>query len=377
MAVVCCGYVAFTTSAVPHAICGCCGLSTDSGARRGLFAHYWSDQRRGALSADHHVRTHRPRAVTALIDAHNRGVDTKVILDAAFPTATGPTKRPFKNSAMPLFEVKMGPQRRYLPSENDHHRRHHRSRQHRQPDAQILLDQPRRLGVGHQSADVQLSPRPSKPTTHYTFRTRASAHLSACPHLVSGSPRGLSAAYRSGHEEHRRHQRGTQGSCRAVCLDKVARRGFSAELFSPKARPGSMLWPRCRLLAAPCTSSQTPKRRCTCTRNPAHRQHHAHHRQPNLSTTSLLENRELSLALDTATAPDLIAAVESTFDADYAAASASRLQPHAMIDTDLETLVSRLFRDGVQFCRAWFDLVVCVGRHRGGSHRFALVASDS
>jgi phosphatidylserine/phosphatidylglycerophosphate/cardiolipin synthase-like enzyme len=42
----------------------------------------------------------------------------------------------------------------------------------------------------------------------------------------------------------------------------------------------------------------------------------------NLSTTSLLENRELSLALDTATAPDLIAAVESTFDADYAAASA-------------------------------------------------------
>ena len=42
----------------------------------------------------------------------------------------------------------------------------------------------------------------------------------------------------------------------------------------------------------------------------------------NLTTTSLLENRELSLALDTAIAPDLIAAVESTFDADYAAAPA-------------------------------------------------------
>jgi HKD family nuclease len=40
----------------------------------------------------------------------------------------------------------------------------------------------------------------------------------------------------------------------------------------------------------------------------------------NLSTTSLLENRELSLALDTAIAPDLIAAVESTFDADFATA---------------------------------------------------------
>jgi phosphatidylserine/phosphatidylglycerophosphate/cardiolipin synthase-like enzyme len=42
----------------------------------------------------------------------------------------------------------------------------------------------------------------------------------------------------------------------------------------------------------------------------------------NLTTTSLLENRELSLALDTATAPDLIGAVESTFDTDYAAAAA-------------------------------------------------------
>jgi phosphatidylserine/phosphatidylglycerophosphate/cardiolipin synthase-like enzyme len=42
----------------------------------------------------------------------------------------------------------------------------------------------------------------------------------------------------------------------------------------------------------------------------------------NLSTTSLLENRELSLALDTATAPGVVAAVESTFDADYAAAPA-------------------------------------------------------
>jgi hypothetical protein len=35
----------------------------------------------------------------------------------------------------------------------------------------------------------------------------------------------------------------------------------------------------------------------------------------NLTKTSLLENRELSLALDTAIAPALIAAVSSTFDA--------------------------------------------------------------
>jgi cardiolipin synthase A/B len=42
----------------------------------------------------------------------------------------------------------------------------------------------------------------------------------------------------------------------------------------------------------------------------------------NLTTTSLLGNRELSVALDTATAPDLVAAIGSTFDTDYAAASA-------------------------------------------------------
>jgi phosphatidylserine/phosphatidylglycerophosphate/cardiolipin synthase-like enzyme len=47
----------------------------------------------------------------------------------------------------------------------------------------------------------------------------------------------------------------------------------------------------------------------------------------NLSTTSLLENRELSLTLDTGIAPALIAAVESTFDADFAAAPRSSQQP--------------------------------------------------
>ena len=37
-----------------------------------------------------------------------------------------------------------------------------------------------------------------------------------------------------------------------------------------------------------------------------------------------------------------------------------------------ETLISRLFRDSVQFCSGLVDLVVCVGRHVGGGHRFAL-----
>jgi cardiolipin synthase len=37
----------------------------------------------------------------------------------------------------------------------------------------------------------------------------------------------------------------------------------------------------------------------------------------NLSTSSLIENRELSLQLDTTTAPDVLAAVRATFDRDY------------------------------------------------------------
>ena len=38
----------------------------------------------------------------------------------------------------------------------------------------------------------------------------------------------------------------------------------------------------------------------------------------------------------------------------------------------IETLVIRLFRDGVQFCSGLVDLVVCVGRHLGGGHRLTL-----
>jgi len=39
---------------------------------------------------------------------------------------------------------------------------------------------------------------------------------------------------------------------------------------------------------------------------------------------------------------------------------------------ELETLVCRLFRDGVQFCSGLVDLVVCVRHHLGGGHRSAL-----
>jgi cardiolipin synthase A/B len=44
----------------------------------------------------------------------------------------------------------------------------------------------------------------------------------------------------------------------------------------------------------------------------------------NLSTASLLENRELSLTLDTSIAPTVIAAEARTFDTDYTAAPPAR-----------------------------------------------------
>lgn len=37
----------------------------------------------------------------------------------------------------------------------------------------------------------------------------------------------------------------------------------------------------------------------------------------NLSATSLIDNRELSLQLDTTTAPDILATLAATFDNDY------------------------------------------------------------
>ncbi len=36
---------------------------------------------------------------------------------------------------------------------------------------------------------------------------------------------------------------------------------------------------------------------------------------------------------------------------------------------NFETLESRLFRGGVQFCSGLVDLVVCVSHHGGGGHR--------
>ncbi len=48
----------------------------------------------------------------------------------------------------------------------------------------------------------------------------------------------------------------------------------------------------------------------------------------NLSTTSLLNNRELSMQLDAATAPDVIAAVHATFDHDYQQAAPAPTSSH-------------------------------------------------
>ena len=51
----------------------------------------------------------------------------------------------------------------------------------------------------------------------------------------------------------------------------------------------------------------------------------------------------------------------------------SDIAPDTRLRLTFETLVCRLFRDGVQLCSGLVDLVVGVGRHVGSGHRCALV----
>jgi hypothetical protein len=44
----------------------------------------------------------------------------------------------------------------------------------------------------------------------------------------------------------------------------------------------------------------------------------------------------------------------------------------ATLTQTFETLETRLFRDGIQFCSGLVNLVVCVGGYLGGAHCLAL-----
>jgi cardiolipin synthase len=84
MVVVCCGCVAFTTSPVPraHATDANYQLIQEPEAGYSAVIGLVGGATRSVRITMYELTD--PAAITALIDAHNRAVDTKVILDAAF-----------------------------------------------------------------------------------------------------------------------------------------------------------------------------------------------------------------------------------------------------------------------------------------------------
>ena len=66
---------------------------------------------------------------------------------------------------------------------------------------------------------------------------------------------------------------------------------------------------------------------------------------------------------------DLFEAIPAALDAD----PSDRPPTPGPATQGFETLISRLFRDGLQFCSGLVDLVECVSRHFGGSDRFAFM----
>ncbi|MGV0066283.1 phospholipase D-like domain-containing protein [Mycobacterium colombiense] len=264
-----------------------------------------------------------PDAVTALIDAHNRGVDTKVILDAAFH-GRRTNEEAFQTLSDAGVEVKWAPNgviyhqkaitvddtTAAVGTGNLTPKYYSTSR-----DAWVLDTNPTDVAAIAATFDTDYITAPSG---HAPEATRA-------PDLI-WSP-GARAVFLQ-HIDQAAHSidvTSEELKDRPVvsALDKAGRRGVNCRIVLTE----NPAWAKAvaEVSAAGCSVHQFPENKTAL---------YMHEKilltdnaeliigSQNLSTTSLLENRELSLALDTATAPDLIAAVESTFDTDYAAASA-------------------------------------------------------
>jgi cardiolipin synthase A/B len=262
-------------------------------------------------------------AINALIDAHNRGVDTRVILDAAF--------HGHNTNAVTFQQLSdAGVGVKWAPNGVIYHQKtitaddataavgtgnltpqyYSTSR-----DAWVLDTNPVDVAAIAATFDTDYSAAPSgrpppategvnlvwSPTARSTFLQ----HIDQAAHSIDVTSEELKD--------------------RAVvsALDKAARRGVQCRIVLTE----NPAWSKAiaEVSAAGCSVHLFPDtetglyihEKILLTDNTA-----LIIGSQNLSTTSLVENRELSLALDTAIAPELIAAVESTFDADYAAASA-------------------------------------------------------
>ena len=262
-----------------------------------------------------------PAAINALIDAHRRGVDTKVILDAAF--------HGHKTNAEAFQELSdVGVDVKWAPNGVIYHQK-----------TITVDDTTAAVGTGNLTPQYYSTSRDAwvldtNPTDvaaiAATFDTDYTAPPSGRPPEATPAPNLIwSPTARASFLQH--IDQAVQSvdvtseelKDRAVlsALDKAARRGVNCRIVLTE----NPAWANAvaEVSAAGCSVHQFPD---TGTGLYIHEKIILTDNtkliigSQNLTTTSLLENRELSLALDTATAPDVVAAVESTFDADYAAA---------------------------------------------------------
>lgn len=261
-------------------------------------------------------------AINALIDAHHRGVDTKVILDAAFHG-----HQTNAETFQQLSDAGVGV--KWAPNGVIYHQKtitvddtaaavgtgnlvpHYYSNSR---DAWILDTNPADVSAITATFDTDYTAPPSGRPPEAT----------PTPNLIWSPAARASFLQRIDQAAHSVDVTSEELKDRAVlsALDKAARRGVNCRIVLT-ANPA---WAHAvaEVSAAGCSVHLFPETGL-----------YMHEKilltddtmliigSQNLSTTSLLENRELSVTLDTATAPGLVAAVESTFDADYAAASAT------------------------------------------------------
>jgi cardiolipin synthase A/B len=263
-----------------------------------------------------------PAAVNALIDAHNRGVDTRVILDAAFHG---------RNTNAVTFQQlsDAGVGVKWAPNGVIYHQK-----------TITVDDATSAIGTGNLRPQYYstgrdawvLDTNPIDVTAiAATFDTDYSAPPSGRPPPATAAPNlvwsPMARATFLQHIDQAAHSidvTSEELKDRAVlsALDKAASRGVQCRIVLTS----NPAWSKAvaEVSAAGCSVHLFPDtesglymhEKILLTDNTA-----LIIGSQNLSTASLVENRELSLALDTAIAPDLIAAVESTFDTDYAAAS--------------------------------------------------------
>ncbi|MBV8787012.1 MAG: hypothetical protein JOZ00_10025 [Mycobacterium sp.] len=264
-----------------------------------------------------------PAAVNALIDDHNRGVDTKVILDAAFH-GRKTNADTFQQLSDAGVEVK------WAPNGVIYHQK-----------TITVDDATAAVGTGNltpqyysTSRDAWVLDRNQADVAAIaaTFDTDFTTPPSGRAPDATPAPDLIWSPQARGSFLQHIDQAVTSVDVtseelkdRAVlsALDKAARRGVQCRIVLTE----NPAWAKgvAEVSAAGCSVHQFPDTKTGL---------YMHEKilltdnanliigSQNLSTTSLLENRELSLALDNGTAPGLVAAVEATFDADYAAAPA-------------------------------------------------------